>query len=893
MLSNTLDQAGLDHPCPILATRSCKIEPKLPIFPAPSFDFGKFAVIQSIHAALDVLQKVRGLVKMGRTRKARHPVIVACVMFVVIICTFIGLESLESQRFRETLQTQTINTLSRIRANLEAEINANFFLTRGLIAYVSTHPDMDEEMFHRLSRQILKNHNYIRNIALAPDNIVRFVHPLPGNERAIGLNYQNNAEQWPAVAKVIASRKTVIAGPVKLVQGGIAFISRTPIFLAKDSDSEQETEYWGLASIVVEKDRLFKAAGLFNPDLDIRIALKGKDGLGADGEIIDGDPAIFLESPVILPVHLPEGSWMLAAIPQKGWHTPSPYLHSLRLAGLLLALLISFGAYSWLRRQEKDHRNLETAWQEAKKAQVDLRLNQEFLNTVIDNIPAIVFVKDAKDLRFIRFNKTGAEMLGYSVADFLDKNDFDLFPEPEARFFTDKDREVLNKGTLIDIPEEPVETRDHGKKILHTRKIPVFDAEGQPLYLLGISEDITEQLQNKAEKERLEKRLQQSQKLETIGKMAGGVAHDLNNILSGIINYPELLLLKLPEDSPLRKPLNQIQDSGKRAAKVVADLLTIARGVAAAKENICLNTLVKNHLSSPEHQKLLTAYANITLETRLEANLWTTACSPVHIQKCLMNLINNAAEAFPERVHGTVIIASHNLELPGALPGFPDILGGRYVVLAVEDNGPGIAANDLEHIFEPFYTKKAMGRSGTGLGLTVVWSTMQDHRGAVKVTSTPGAGTVFTLYLPATEDSITTSSSFTPLASLLGNNQNILVVDDEPQQRDIASQLLKTLGYSTETVASGEEALEYLQNHAADLIILDMIMEPGLSGRQTYERILAAHPQQKAIIASGFADSEEVKKIQSLGAGQYVKKPYSIEELGAAVQIALSKRAVQ
>jgi PAS domain S-box-containing protein len=499
----------------------------------------------------------------------------------------------------------------------------------------------------------------------------------------------------------------------------------------------------------------------------------------------------------------------------------------------------------------------------------------------------MIFVKDARDLRFVRFNQTGAEMLGYNVSDFLGKNDFDFFPDSEARFFTDKDREVLRKGVLIDVPEEPIETRCHGKKVLHTRKIPLFDMEGQPLYLLGISEDITEQIQARADKEHLEKKLQHAQKLETIGKMAGGVAHDLNNILSGIINYPELLLLQLPPDSPLRKPLNQIHDSGKRAAKVVADLLTIARGVAAVKENICLNSLIEEYLVSPEHRKLCATFPRISVKASLATHLWTTSCSTVHIQKCLMNLVSNGAEAFAADVTGTIVIASRNEVLHHPLSEFPDIGTGRYVVLTVSDNGTGIGTNDLEHIFEPFYTRKSMGRSGTGLGLTVVWNTMQDHRGAVTVESSSATGTIFSLYLPATEEDLSVPPTSAALIDLHGRGQRILIIDDEPQQRDIAAQILERLEYNPETVASGEEAIEYLRNHEVDLIILDMIMKPGLSGRQTYERLLSFRPKQKAIIASGFADSEEVAKLQALGAGQYVKKPYTIEELGTAVQFTL------
>ena len=817
-----------------------------------------------------------------------RPKIAAFLAFCVVILLFFGLQYLDCQRHQETIRTRTINILSQVRARLEAEINANFFLTRGLIAYVSTYPKIDEKTFKGLSRQILKNQNHIKNIALAPDNIVRFVYPLQGNEEAIGLDYTNNREQWPAVARVMASRTTVISGPVKLVQGGNGFISRTPVYIASEPEGQGEEKYWGLASIVIEKESLFQAAGFYAANVNTVIAIRGKDGLGAKGELIEGDPAVFLREPVLLPVNLPVGSWQLAALPIGGWQAPSPYLAVLRILGFITASLIGLAVYFWLYRQEKIHLSLEAAWQQATKAQSELKLNEDFLNAVIDNIPAMIFVKEAGDLRFIRLNKTGAELLGYAASDFLGKNDFDFFPETEARFFIEKDREVLSTGILMDIQEEPIQTRGHGRRILHTRKIPLFDSLGNPLYLLGISEDITDQIFAKAEKEQMERLLTQAQKLETIGKMAGGVAHDLNNILSGIINYPELLLLQLPPDSPLRKPLEAIHDSGKRAANVVADLLTIARGAVAVKENTSLTALVDEYLHSPEHLKLIAATPGITYTLRLDPDLWTISCSPVHIKKCLMNLINNAAESFPAETSGEIIISGKNRELQQILPGFPDIKTGRYVIVSIADNGPGILESGLDHIFEPFYTRKTMGRSGTGLGLTVVWNTMKDHGGAVTVHSTQKKGSVFSLYLPASKGDARPQTVPATLEDLQGDGQTVLVVDDELYQRDIALKILRLLRYSAEAVASGEEAIHYLNSHPVDLVILDMIMEPGLSGRETYEAIIAETPGQRAIIASGYAANEEVMKIQALGAGHYVKKPYTLEQLGIAVQQALS-----
>ena len=464
--------------------------------------------------------------------------------------------------------------------------------------------------------------------------------------------------------------------------------------------------------------------------------------------------------------------------------------------------------------------SLEAAWREAKKAQSDLRMNEEFLNTVIDNIPAMIFIKDATELRFVRLNKTGAELLGYPASDFIGKNDFDFFPASEAKSFTDTDRNVLAKGILVEIPEEPIQTKTQDKKILHTRKIPIFDQQGHPLYLLGISEDITEQIAAKEEKEHLGKLLQQAQKLETIGKMAAGVAHDLNNILSGIINYPELLLLNIPADSPLKKPLENIRESGKRAANVVADLLTIARGVAAVKEKTNLTHLVEEYLRSPEHLNLLASSPRVTCTVELNPNLWTVFCTPGHIRKCLMNLINNAAEAFDSDNGGEIVISARNEKLRQIIPGFPDIKLGKYVILSVRDNGKGIILSDIVHIFEPFYTKKAMGRSGTGLGLTVVWNTIKDHQGAVTVESISGKGTTFSLYIPAVEGEATFQEENALIGDLSGHGETILIVDDEPHQRDIALTILQYLNYTVWTVSSGEEAIEYLKTNTVKLVIL-------------------------------------------------------------------------
>ncbi|MBC8179327.1 MAG: response regulator [Deltaproteobacteria bacterium] len=388
------------------------------------------------------------------------------------------------------------------------------------------------------------------------------------------------------------------------------------------------------------------------------------------------------------------------------------------------------------------------------------------------------------------------------------------------------------------------------------------------------------------ENRNLEDKLQRVQKMEAMGLMAGGIAHDLNNILSGIVSYPELLLMDLPKDSPLRKPIKTIQESGMRAADVVEDLLTIARGVATGKEALDLNTLVTEYLRSAEHQKLERIHPLTVFKTELDAELLNVTGSASHVKKILMNLIANSSEAIEGK--GTVTVSTINRYLDEPLKGYEDVRTGEYVLLSVSDDGSGISPQDLDRIFEPFYTKKVMGRSGTGLGLAVVWNSMQDHDGYINVKSSE-KGTAFELYFPVTREEVAAEGEEVPLEDYLGHGEKILVVDDEERQREIASGILTKLGYIAESVSSGEDAIEYVKTNPVDLILLDMVMPKGINGRKTYEEIIKIRPGQKAIIASGYAKTKEVDKAQELGAGKYIKKPYTLPKVGLAVKEELEK----
>jgi len=383
----------------------------------------------------------------------------------------------------------------------------------------------------------------------------------------------------------------------------------------------------------------------------------------------------------------------------------------------------------------------------------------------------------------------------------------------------------------------------------------------------------------------LREQLNRSRKMEALGVLAGGVAHDLNNVLSAIVGYPDLILATLPEDSPQRRYIESIRDSGLKASEIVQDLLTLARRGVMQPVVLDLNGLIERYLASPEGIKLRTAHPDLRIEKRLAPDLLRMFGSPVHLQKTIMNLVANGAEAQPRG--GVIRLATENRYLDQPLRGYDQVVEGEYVALCVGDEGVGIAEEDLARIFEPFFSKKNLGRSGTGLGMTVVWGTVVDHGGYINVSSVEGRGTLFELYFPATRQEVVEEAPAADQGEYKGKGESLLLVDDVPEQRELAKAMLAPLGYRVETAASGEEALGVLADHRVDLLLLDMIMTPGIDGLTTYERALALHPEQRAVIVSGYAETDRVQKAMELGARRYVKKPYTMQALAKAVFEAL------
>ena len=519
---------------------------------------------------------------------------------------------------------------------------------------------------------------------------------------------------------------------------------------------------------------------------------------------------------------------------------------------------------------------------ERKRAEEALRQSERGFRRLVEHATDAFFLHDF-DGSIMDVNQHACESSGYTREELLGLSIEDI----DQDFVPGKHLEKWGQMVPgVPITFEGVHRRKDGTTFPVEVRLGVLES-GERQLMLGLVRDISERKRAEEEKQNLVAQLVRAQKMEAIGTLAGGVAHDLNNILSGLVSYPELLLLDLPKDSPLRQPILTIQNSGQKATAIVQNLLTLARRGVAATEVENLNSIVSNYLISPEFGKLREFHPNVKLETDFETDLLPILGSPVHLSKTVMNLVSNAAEAMPHG--GEIFISTENRYIDQPIRGYDRVEEGDYVTLIVSDTGVGIPQKDIEKIFEPFYTKKVMGRSGTGLGMAVVWGTVKDHKGYIDVKSTEGKGTTFTLYFPVTRKESAKDESRLSIEDYRGTGESILVVDDVKEQREIAGQVLKRLGYSVTSVSSGEEAVDYMKDNSADLLLLDMIMDPGIDGLETYKRILELRPGQKAIIVSGFSETERVREVQRLGAGAYVKKPYLLEKIGLAVRDELER----
>ena len=444
-------------------------------------------------------------------------------------------------------------------------------------------------------------------------------------------------------------------------------------------------------------------------------------------------------------------------------------------------------------------------------------------------------------------------------------------------------REKIKKQIFEDIqsgdPERmswegaPITTKNGKKRLVSAKNISLYEQN----LMISTVQDITESV-------KLQAQLQQAQKMEAIGTLAGGISHDFNNILQAINGYTQLLLLDKDTRDPECPNLQAIEIACDRAAQLVRQLLLFSRKSVTDRKPLDLNQEVE------QAQKLLerTIPKMIDIEAHIGSRLWSVVADPVQIEQIFLNLGSNAADAMPEG--GKLVITTENVMLDdefanthlGASP-------GRYVLCTFTDTGCGMDEETIKHIFEPFFTTKEIGK-GTGLGLASVYGIIKSHEGYISCQSEPGQGATFKIYLPATEQSDSDIEDGFEKVFPQQGAETILLVDDEEILRDMGSSALERFGYTVLTASSGEECLDVYtdKKNEIDLVIMDLGM-PGMGGAKCLREIMRFDPTSKVVIASGYSANGLVKEALAAGAAGYIGKPYRLTELLKKVRTILDE----
>lgn len=571
-------------------------------------------------------------------------------------------------------------------------------------------------------------------------------------------------------------------------------------------------------------------------------------------------------------------AWLAA-----GWiYRSSGYLFS----PLLPTVAVTLNTFLLLTLR---YRHLQyDAREETDDALKRLHVREQDLAAILHSVPDIIYRLDPEGR--ITFISPAVERYGVTIRSLLGKSIFDLVASSDIN----RAKYRLNERRTGERATSDLEVRlrlgQGGES--RSRELNWFSISAEGIFrdngpdekvflgTQGIIRDITEHRQ-------LEQQLMKAQKLEVIGNLAARVAHDLNNILAGLVSYPDLLLHEIPEDDPMHAKISIIQKSGRKAAVIVQDLLTLARRNVQANEPCDMGQIVADYLKSVELKGLLARFPDTVIEVGVQDNLMKVVGSEVHLSKVVMNIVNNAVEAMPEG--GRLTIATANTYVDRVIGGFERIPEGEYVRLTVADTGVGIAADELPRIFEPFYTKKGGEASGTGLGMTIIWATVKDHGGFLDIDSRPGEGTTLRIYLPASRN---ISRSMDPLARIedYQGRETILVVDDDEDQLEIARTMLGRLGYRVLTGVSGEEAIRVVGRQPVDLVLLDMVMPGGLDGLATCREILQLKPEQRVVATSGSFNVERAGGMRELGITSFLEKPYTLAGLGASIRQELDRR---
>ncbi len=523
---------------------------------------------------------------------------------------------------------------------------------------------------------------------------------------------------------------------------------------------------------------------------------------------------------------------------------------------------------------EQRIRELEKADAERMRAEETLRKSEEHFRLMFMNSPVPYQSLDEHG-NFLDVNQTFINALGYTKEELIGKNFGDFLHPGHVDHFKTNFPKFKAVGEVLGVEFEMLK-KDGAIMIVNFHGKIQRNGNGRFQKTHCIFQDVTAYKRAEEEREKLQEQLNQALKMEAIGTLAGGIAHNFNNILMGIQGRASLMMLDKNTSDPDYEHLKGIEEYIKNAAELTRDLLGFARGGKYEVKPMNLNTLIRHENRMFGHTK-----KEVLIHGKYENNLWTVEVDQGQMQQTLLNLYLNACQAMPGG--GDLYIQTENVTLQKkSLKPF-EIAPGRYVKISVTDTGVGMDDATRRKIFEPFFTTRDAGQS-SGLGLASVYGIIKNHGGLINVYSEKGAGTTFNIYLPASEKEVAKEGQVPDAQELLYGQGTVILVDDEEIILDVGQRMLENLGYRVIAAGSGQDALDIYKKHKDEiiLVILDMIM-PGMGGGEIYKRMKAINGDIKVLLASGYSINGQAQAILDRGCSGFIQKPFSMEELSRKV----------